>query len=268
MEPYLHQSSAIGSSMAVTAEGDEPRIAEAATVLAAQTGLPLATRAERGGYAVLLTVTEDRLELRWGAAPRTGPVYAEFLQGQMQHRRRNPVAAERMLAKAVGFKGKPLTVVDATAGLGRDAFLLACMGCEVTAVERSPVMAAVLGDGLRRARCDAKLSAMIGRNLRVVESDARDYLQGLSATDRPQVICLDPMFPARSKSALVKKEMRMCRLVTGDDADAGELLDIARSVARSRVVVKRPLKAPLLGGDPDITYKGTTIRYDIYLPVA
>lgn len=170
-----------------------------------------------------------------------------------------------MLAKAVGFKGKPLSVVDATAGLGRDAFLLACMGCTVTAIERSPVVAALLQDGLGRAAADPALARIIEQRLHLVPGDARRLLARLPAEERPEVVYLDPMFPSGRKSAAVKKEMRLCRLVAGDDPDADELFEVARTVARTRVVVKRPLRAPHLGGKPAIVYKGTTIRYDVYL---
>lgn len=168
-----------------------------------------------------------------------------------------------MLRRAVGFKGRPWQVADATAGLCRDAFLLAVAGCDVLAIERSPVIAALVKDGLDRARsADEQPVRDAVERIRFVVSDARNAL----ADCRFDAVYLDPMFPARNKSALVKKEMRICRLVAGEDPDAGGLLDLARLAARSRVVVKRPIHAPPLAGQPAFTLPGRTIRYDVYLP--
>jgi 16S rRNA (guanine1516-N2)-methyltransferase len=153
-----------------------------------------------------------------------------------------------------------MTVIDATAGLGRDAALMTLAGCHVTALERSPIIAALLQDGLDRAG-----AALAG--LRVVRQDALHFIAEIPDADRPDVIYLDPMFPHRTKSALVSKEMRLCRLVTGDDPDAAQLLDLARSKARSRIVVKRPLRAPTLDGSkPAFDYRGKAVRFDVYLP--
>jgi 16S rRNA (guanine1516-N2)-methyltransferase len=248
-------TSGAGLRIAVATEGDAEELLRLAEVLAADLGLPLARGTDRERFGLLLVRTDERLELRETGRGRSGPVFVDFLGERMGRRRRNVVGAERMLAKAIGFKGKPLSVVDATAGLGRDAFLLACMGCEVTAVERSAVIAALLADGLRRAAADPELGKILRRRLRLVRGDARGLLREMGESQRPDVVYLDPMFPSRQKSAAVKKEMRICRAVTGDDPDAAELFEIAVAVARRRVVVKRPLQAPTLGRKPTMAYK-------------
>lgn len=233
--------------------------------MAAMTSLPLVIRSDWCRYTLLLTATDQRCELREVGPHRSRPIYVDFLGGHLGRRRKNVVGAERMLAKAVGLKGRGLHVVDATAGLGRDAFLLACMGCRVTMFERSAVMAALLMDGMRRASGHPKTSEIIDNRMQVIPADARLLLPQLSESLQPDLVYLDPMFPPRGKSALAKKEMRLCRLIAGDDEDADALLEAALAVAHHRVVVKRPLKAPPLGGEPSIVYKGTTIRYDVYL---
>ncbi|HPD31309.1 MAG TPA: class I SAM-dependent methyltransferase [Phycisphaerae bacterium] len=227
--------------------------------------LPLAVRSEWHQHVLLLVVTDRGLELRESGLRRSRPVRVDFVGGRLERRRRNVVGSERMLAKAIGFGGRRLVVVDATAGLGRDAFLMACMGCTVTMFERCPVMAALLMDGVRRASGDPETSEIINNRTQVIPADARLLLPQLSESLQPDVVYLDPMFPARGKSALAKKEMRICRLVAGDDEDAGALLEVALAAARKRVVVKRPLRAPALGGSPHIVFKGTTVRYDVYL---
>ncbi len=215
---------------------------------------------------LVLVRREGRLELRVAGEARGRPIYVDFSAGPMAARRRFTGSRRQPIARAVGIRGEPPTVLDATAGLGRDAFLLACLGCRVVAVERSPILAALVRDGLARATQvqDARLQAVLGR-LSLVEADSREYMLRLSDADRPDVIYLDPMYPARTKSALGKKEFRVLGRLVGDDPDARELLDIARSVARKRVVVKRPRHAPPLAPSRAVQYESTRIRYDAYL---
>jgi len=250
---------------AISSDAPAQELERRAVALGKSLGIPF-VRADCTDYPVLLVVTPCRLELRETGQRKTGAVFSEFVSGRLGKRGKTAGASERMLARAVGFKRAPLTVCDATAGLGRDAFLLACLGCKVTAIERSPVMAALLADGLERATTEVDLAVIIRDRLRLVVGDARTVLAAMSEDERPDVVYLDPMFPAKRKSAAAKKEMRICRLVAGDDADAEELFAVAVRTARSRVVVKRPLRAPPLGARPAFTYKGTTIRYDVYLP--
>lgn len=251
------------SRVAIVIDADASMAAQART-LAERLQLPLATL-EDANADLLLVRTADRLELRTNGPHRTGPIYVDFTAGRIGHRREAGGLARQLIARAIGFKGSPRHVVDATAGLGRDAFMLACLGCRVTAIERSPIIAALLEDGLRRAATDPDLAPIVQARLRLVEGDAKAVLPRLAAEHTCEVTYIDTMFPQKAKSALAKKEMRICRLVTGDDPDAAELLDIARSCTQSRVVVKRWLRAPALRPDPDITYKGKTIRYDVYL---
>ena len=169
-----------------------------------------------------------------------------------------------MIAKAVGVQsGVRPTVLDATAGLGRDAFVLASLGCEMTLIERQPLIAALLEDGLARALRDAEVAPIAAR-MRLLCGNAIGLMQQWQ-DEAPQVIYLDPMFPHRDKSALVKKEMRLFRPFVGDDLDAPELLAAALELASHRVVVKRPRKAPCIAGPkPSHALDGKSSRYDIY----
>ncbi len=220
---------------------------------------------DRPEYAAQLVVTEKWLELRL-VHSRTGPVYVDFVGGRMGRRRQSGGAARDPLVRAIGRKqAQPWSVIDTTAGLGRDAFVLALAGCEVTAVERSGAMAALLEDGLNRAVAEPGLCEIAGR-IHLLHADARGVLAQLPEAQRPDAIYIDPMFPHRPKSAASKKEMQLLRLIAGDDPDAGELFDLARRTARHRVVVKRWLRAEPLGSSkPDIQYKGQSIRFDVYL---
>ncbi len=192
------------------------------------------------------------------------------MHGKLNHRRQFGGGRGQALAKAIGMKhGINPTVIDATAGLGRDAFILASLGAQVTMIERSPILTALLKDGLQRLSAEPGLSHISEQQqLRLVQANAIEWLQQQAngkTDNRPEVVYLDPMYPHRSKSALVKKEMRALRALVGDDEDAGQLLHAARQCARKRVVVKRPKGAPLVNDSkPSGNVQSKNTRYDIY----
>ncbi|MFP4272852.1 MAG: class I SAM-dependent methyltransferase [Halothiobacillaceae bacterium] len=175
---------------------------------------------------------------------------------------RQPLRVSEPLARAVGLgKGQRPHVGDLSAGLGRDAWALASAGCRVEARERHPVIAALLADGLARARADAATRA-IAERIDLVFGEAAGLL-----ADPPPVLLFDPMFPERQKSALVKRAMRLFRQLVGEDPDAGAVLAAALQSGCRRVVVKRPRHAPELGGiTPTHVIHGTRLRFDVYLP--
>ncbi len=246
------------------AAADAIRLAQARQ-LAQQLALPLVGPAEVG-TGLVLVVTAARLELRLLAADAPGPVYVDFVGGAMGHRRKFGGGRGQLIAKAVGVKkGVIPAVVDATAGLGRDAFVLANLGCRVTMLERSPVVGALLHDGLERASSDGEAADVIER-LSLQIGDARQVLAAGRQGVLADVVYLDPMFPQRDKSALVKKEMRLFKALLGSDPDAPALLEAALKAARKRVVVKRPRKAaPVDGPEPGLVFEGKSTRFDVYL---
>ena len=232
-----------------------------AAALAATLAIPLVTGEEDCDF--LLVLTGDRLELRQAGARTPGPVFVDFAAGALHYRRRFGGGRKEPLARAVGLKANrcPL-VLDATAGLGRDSFILASLGCRVLMLERSPIIAALLADGLRRAAHAPELAAIAAR----MSVTCVDCLTLGQLAPVPDVIYLDPMYPHRTKSALVKKEMRLVRAVVGDDRDASLLFDWAVSREAARVVVKRPQGAPTLGSaKPSAVIPGKNSRFDIYL---
>ncbi|MGK2946358.1 MAG: 16S rRNA (guanine(1516)-N(2))-methyltransferase RsmJ [Candidatus Malihini olakiniferum] len=214
-----------------------------------------------------LVLTPERLELHKQDEEKLGAVYVDFSSGTMAHRRRFGGGRGEAVAKAVGIKKNYLpNVVDATAGLGRDAFILASLGCHVRMIERNPVIAALLDDGLRRGYKDAEIGSWLRERLTLIHASSHTTLSDI--TPPPDVAYLDPMFPHRQKSALVKKEMRVFQLLVGADEDANALLAPARVLAKKRVVVKRPDYAPFLAG---IAAQSMLItknhRFDFYLPL-
>ncbi|UTW14039.1 class I SAM-dependent methyltransferase [Marinobacterium rhizophilum] len=236
--------------------------------LAATLGLELLCGADLGrcDYDSLLRVTDAGLQLQPTGRKAPGPVWVDFVGGAVGHRRLHGGGTGQLIAKAVGMRqGVRPRVADVTAGLGRDSFVLASLGCDVQMIERVPVIQLLLADGLARAQQDAEVADIVAR-MQLIEADSISWLaQQASQDERPQVVYVDPMFPHSDKSALVKKEMRLFRDLVGDDADAARLLEAALAAAANRVVVKRPRKAPVIPGPaPSVQLAGKSSRYDIY----
>lgn len=236
-----------------------------ASILAQKLQLPVANITQPD-YQFLLVITDKRLELRRTGTKTLGPIYVDFTTGAIDYRRKFGGGRKQPLARAVGLKGNlNPTLFDATAGLGRDGFVLACLGCRVHLFERSPVIGALLEDGLRRAMADSKIGDLVRERISLSIGDSTELLKTLGE-EKPDVIYLDPMYPHRLKSALVKKEMRILRAIVGDDRDAPLLLDSALKFAQKRVVVKRPILAPAIEGPkPGLIIKNKNSRYDVYL---
>lgn len=221
----------------------------------------------------VLVLDEKGLSLAYTGRKQPGNIRVDFVSGSANHRRQFGGGKSQMIAKAIGLKGsyKP-TVLDLTAGLGQDGFVLACLGCTMSLVERSPIVHALLNDGLQRGLRqldDNELSSVLQR-MALHHANSIDFLDALS--EPVDVIYLDPMFPSRDKSAKVKKEMQAFHEIVGQDDDAGVLLGKALNRAKYRVVVKRPRIAPALHEQypdcslsaPSLALTGKTSRYDIY----
>lgn len=188
----------------------------------------------------------------------------DFTSGPVAHRLRFGGGRGQDLPKAVGMKsGVNPFVVDATAGLGRDAFLLASLGARVTLIERSDQMHSLLTDALERAANAGEDFAAIVARMTLLHGDARELLPDLS----PEVVLVDPMHPPRGNSALVKQEMRQIREIVGTDTDAGALMKVALAVASKRVVLKWPRKAAPMAGIPAPSHQilGKSTRYDVFM---
>ena len=202
-----------------------------------------------------------------------GAITIDFCGGKTEHRRRFGGGRGQALAKAIGLKsGLNPTVIDATAGLGKDAFVIANLGAQVLLIERSPALASLLEDGLGRASHDPELKTIVTDRMNLVSADAIELLTTLPTEQYPDVVYMDPMYPHRNKSALVKKELRVLRELVGEDEDASQLLHVALACAKRRVTVKRPRTAPILSGSilnnrkPNSTVESKNTRYDIYVP--
>ena len=178
----------------------------------------------------------------------------------------NSFGKNEAIAKAVGVKGQYYpTVVDATAGLGTDSFMLAALGCEVTMLERTNLVCALLHDGLVRGRANPQSVDIVQRMRLLAGSAVARLAQLREANMSVDVVYLDPMFPHKKKSAAVKKPMKMFQALLGHDEDADDLLTPALALANKRVVVKRPSSAPFLQDKtPSMQIKGKKHRFDVY----
>lgn len=247
----------------ITVSADSASLELQANELARQLSLPFSTL---NPDQIQLVITQQHIEIR---APDLGnPIFIDFETGKNAHRRQFGGGRGQPLAKAIGLKkGATPTIIDATAGFGRDAFVLANLGCKITLIERNPLIASLLDDALQRATDNLDLQQVISR-MSLINKDAIHYLSTLENHLYPDVIYLDPMYPSREKSALVKKELRLLHELAGPDIDSEQLLTISRDVALKRVVVKRPKSAPFVGNQkPDTSIESKNTRYDVYLAI-
>ena len=196
-----------------------------------------------------LQVTAEKLVL---LSENFSPLHVDFTPQTLQRRRDE--GKKQGLVRACK-PGKGLRILDATAGWGRDAAVLASFGADVLMLERQPMMAALLSDALAHADNRLQLS------LRHI--DAHSYLQDLPPDEYPDVIYIDPMHPLRQKSALVKKDMQVLQNLFGADNDAQALIELAKMRVRQRVVVKWPQRLPALI-PPGFSLDGKTVRFDVY----
>ncbi len=190
----------------------------------------------------------------------------DFVGGAVGHRFRTEQGKKQSLLKAVGFaKGVIPNVVDATAGLGRDAFLMASMGATVTLIERSPDIHARLQDAMARAAAEGGDYADTVARMTLLHGNSIELLPALA----PDVVLVDPMHPPRGNTALVKKEMRILRDIVGIDADQVELMTVALACAKKRTVLKWPVHAPPMQGirAPSHQIIGKNTRYDVFMSV-
>jgi len=211
----------------------------------------------------LLQLNHQVLELIKLDEPKLSGINVDFVDGAVAHRRKFGGGRGQDIAKAIGLKhGFTPHVLDATAGLGRDAFVLASLGCQVTLMERMPVVAALLDDGIERAKLNADVSE-IAQRMQLIHASS---IENMTLADQIDVIYLDPMYPHREKSAAVKKEMRVFQSLVGEDLDADALLAPALALAKYRVVVKRPSYAPPLNNQtPTTSIKMKKNRFDVYV---
>ena len=255
-------------AISVSSTIDSAIILQKAAELAKKLGLQfIPTPAERSSE-LLLAYTPEGLKLLQApfAADRfVTLLFVDFVHGKNGFRRAKDSSTKQAIARAAGIKpGYRPAVFDCTAGLGGDAFVLASLGCRVTMCERSPIVSALLADGLDRALQEPTTAEIVRHRMQLVVGDATYFLAQNS--EGYATIYLDPMYPHRRSSALNSQAMRSLRTLVGDDQDCGTVLETALKKAHNRVVVKRPRLAPTLTETvPSHVIGMKNSRFDIYL---
>lgn len=240
---------------------------EQAKILAERLGLHVHTmpaNAKKQSFSTAqwqLVFTAKGLVLRVASEPSWSDIIVDFNAESLSYRKHHGGGRNEAIAKAIGIKGKDsLSVLDCTAGMGTDSFVMASVGANVCMLERNPLIAALLEDALYRNQQDL--------NLQLLHHDAISYLQN-EHSKTFDVVYLDPMFPHKKKSALVKKEMRAFQLLLGADSDSKDLLTAAIKSKPTRIVVKRPSVADPLQNQQDIAptmaINSKKHRFDVYL---
>lgn len=221
------------------------------------------------GHSLVLIADGDNLGLAGAELGEKAPLAIDFVGGKLGHRRQFGGGRNQDICRAVGLnRNADISIGDATAGLGRDAFVMALQGATVSAHEKNPVLASMLSWSLAQARGvageekDQPLEEALNR-LCFLEKDSSSELLPQSF----DVIYMDPMFPDRDKSAKVKKEMQILhQLLSEDEGNEETLFDSCWSAASARLVVKRPIKAPMFAQrEPHHQIRGKTVRYDVYV---
>jgi len=188
----------------------------------------------------------------------------DFVHGAVNHRLLYGGGRGQNLPKAVGMKaGQSPHIIDATAGLGRDAFLLASLGSQVTLIERSDIVHGLLEAGMEAARKAGGRHKEVVDRMTLIHGDSIDLLPRMN----PDVVLIDPMHPPRKKSALVKSNMRELRDIVGADEDQRRLIETALGAAAKRVVIKWPAKSPPMEGLKPCSHQivGKSVRYDVFM---
>lgn len=242
--------------------------------LAKALDLPLLTIAhEAEKFDAVLQYVSSHLTIQLQHPEKLAPIWVDFKKNSLNTRVHSHKISQELLYRALGGrKNLNATVLDTTAGLGRDAWLMVNAGFNVIMLERNPIIYALLQDGLQHLSQMYPEDDAIKR-LQLIAEDSIDYLTRLTQTKNqnftptaPDIIYLDPMYPHRNKTALPQKEMRILRALVGDDPDFDMLLSLACQAARLRVVVKRPRYAPqLTATSPSYQLTGKSVRFDIYV---
>ena len=243
--------------------GSEPTsrervLARALRLPAVDAGAPITER-----YGCYLRLEPDGLTLFANQTHAPGGLRVDFDAGSLL-RRAGDSFKKQNLSRAAGLKAdRRPTILDATAGLGSDAYLLARAGCELTLLERNDVVHALLRDGIERGRSGSPETAAAVNRMRLLSGDFTTLAPSLPEFD---VVYLDPMFPGDRGSARAGKSMYLLQRLLGEGDKTDSLLAPAIHKARDRVVVKRAKRSPAcVGRRVDICFRGSSSRYDVYL---
>jgi 16S rRNA (guanine1516-N2)-methyltransferase len=228
------------------------------------TGLPLLNE-QSDEFELQLRFDDNRVSL-FDTALNTS-IHVDFAEGTLAHRQQFGGGRGQAIARAVGLKhGNTPGILDITAGLARDAYILANLGCKITLVEQSAVLYTLVEDGIQRGLANSASAEVLKNFVNLVNADSVAYMQEINRDNRPDVVYMDPMYPERTKSALVKKDMQILQHLLAKEENTEQLLKAALKCAGKRVVVKRPIHADTPGNiKPDTSISSKKTRFDVYI---
>ncbi len=186
----------------------------------------------------------------------------DWLANQLIWRYQHINKSQEPLLRAIGWHAqKPPKVWDLTAGLGKDACLMAAAGCEVHLFERHPVLQILL----HYAHQQAQLSEWsFFQHMHLHLMSAETWIKINPTVNLPEVAYFDPMYPERKKQALVKLELRMIKTLVGNDEDAATVLTALLQQGIPKIVVKRPKGATPLLANVHHVIQAPNTRFDVY----
>jgi 16S rRNA (guanine1516-N2)-methyltransferase len=212
--------------------------------------------AQDAGYKILLIIDGTKIGI---LKDNFKPFFIDFNSSKINFRKKSN--GKELLIRALdATKLNNPVIIDATAGLGNDSFIIASFGYKVNMVERSPIVNILLQNAIERGLNDKDIYSII-KNMNLINDESINVINNLPA----DIIYMDPMFDKKDNSALVKKEMRIFRDIVGNDDDAGKLFELALSKANYRVILKRPRKSPTINSiKPTYSLSGSACRFDVY----
>lgn len=178
------------------------------------------------------------------------------------HVRKNYSLAREPLAKALGLKRSvPSLVVDLTAGTGKDAVLICSFGAKVVAFERNATVFTLLAyeyQKLLRQRPEHPLIERLSLNWGEFNAEL--------AIDQVSAFYFDPMYEQlkKKRTAKPRKEMVAFENLIGADEDQMKFAQLMMQLSPRKLIIKRPLKAPVLLEKRNVCFEGKTTRYDLY----
>ena len=203
-----------------------------------------------------LTLFYDNMSLRWDFSTLLKRIKPHNLNGEMLIK----------AAKLKNEEGSSLTALDLTAGLGEDSFLLAAYGFNVIMYEKNHIIASLLEDSLKRGKADSNSAiSEVANRMTFFEGDSIEAIKKMKKNGAfiPDLVYMDPMFPERTKSGLVKKKLQLFKELEEPCDQEEEMLQAAMDLNPRKIVVKRPIKGAYLAGvKPSYSIKGSVIRYD------